>query len=264
MPEVPFLQNAKQASSATEDEGVGQQPQPFRKPRPPSISGTTGGTGKVSSKSSVSDIPEAVPVDARGDFEDEEDILTQYGSQKNATDNNDHTVMAPAAAATTNAADFETFDDVTACEEAAAAAAEPVESVHSEDAQPEATNEAPTTTAPPVNSASNTTASTTTAGEESESQLDSQDSMVYEVFKNLRIAMLGFSGEEVADLTELIESSLGTVVTCTPTTLKGPEADYLIVPIQVRKVESYLCPSGFSIIYFMLGFTYRLLLIIIL
>ena len=63
--------------------------------------------------------------------------------------------------------------------------------------------------------------------------------MIYEVFKTLRIAMLGFNEDEVRELSELIEGSQGTIVTSTPTTLNGPEADYLIVPIQVSAL--YIC-----------------------
>ena len=275
MPESPFLRNAEQ-SAPSETEGEKQ----FLKPRAPSISGVVNGAaGKVSSKPSVSDIPEVASSnnDTAGDF-DEDDILTQYGSQKPA-DENDATVLAvpsdvkadgaetKSETTTTGATngDFDTFEDFTACEEAAAAAAKVPGSSHPEDipsdttkttASDDATKSTTTsatevkadipTTSERTSAPSNATTTTTTVSEESESQLETQDSMVYEVFKNLRIAMLGFNEEEVKELSELIEGSLGAVVTSTPTTLNGPEADYLIVPIQVR---NSIVPSERCVLY---------------
>ena len=241
VPEAAYVCNSDKGGS-TEGERGKEFAKPRLPPPPPSISNG----GKVSSKPTVSDIPEG----SDSVFEDFDDIMTQYGSQKPAADDvNEKTIMEapqpPAPASTTNE-DFDTFDDVTACERIAGAAtrdsgaatsAVPTDpktsslkvSDHSVNVKEASTK--PEATAPGSSTVSNGT--TTMAGEESESQFDSQESMVLEVFKNLRIALLGFSDEEVGELTEMIEGSLGTIVTSTPTTLKGPQADYLIVPVQV-------------------------------
>ena len=249
VPEGPFLRNSNQSDPKETEEA-----KQFVKPRAPSISGTVGGSaataGKVSAKPSVSDIPEVALASAMSEF-DEEDILSQYGSQKPA---NDETVLAApptddgttakinddaaAAPSATHHGDFETFDDFTACEEAAVAAVAGPSDTDTAPAPPVVPLESTTPSTstndnPNVTAATNNATSTTTMAEESESQFDSQDSMLYDVFKNLRIALLGFNEEEVRDLSELIEGSQGTIVTSTPTSLNGPEADYLIVPIQV-------------------------------
>ena len=232
VPEEPYLRNSHQAAPS-ENEGV----KDFLKPRlpPPSSNG-----GKVSTKPSISDIPEG-PDPTFEEFDD--DIMTQYGSQK---PEEDKTIMeAPPAESATNGG-FDTFDDATACENAANAppplagnCARPSIPLEEPEIGPpappvrEAASKGDVTAMQDDKSTASNGTTTLAAGEESESQFDSQDSVVLEVFKNLRIAMLGFSDEEVGDMTEMIESSLGTVVTSTPTTLKGPEADYLIVPVQV-------------------------------